>query len=134
MQRIRTRSFAEADLASVLDLCRAEGWPSYPSDPARALRALTAPGIATVVAECEASVVGFATGGGDGEIQGYLINLAVSANHRRLGIARQLVSALFEQLGVGRLDLLSTDSAVDFYRSFTHRILPGYRIYPGKEP
>jgi hypothetical protein len=34
----------------VLRLCESEGWLSFPADPARAVRALTAPGVITVVA------------------------------------------------------------------------------------
>ena len=33
------RLFLPADLDGVIALCAAEGWPSFPEDPARALRA-----------------------------------------------------------------------------------------------
>src|SRR5207248_1962368 len=44
-------------LDGVLALCRQEGWPSFPEDPARAHRALTAPGVTTVVATAGGRVV-----------------------------------------------------------------------------
>ena len=42
---VEVRLFAPADLGGVIALCAAENWPSFPEDPARALRALTAPGV-----------------------------------------------------------------------------------------
>jgi hypothetical protein len=35
------RRFRPGDLEGVIALCAAEGWPSFPGDPARTLRALT---------------------------------------------------------------------------------------------
>ena len=49
----------------------AEGWPSLPDDPARALRILTAPGVTTVVAVIQGEVIGFAELFSDGEIQDF---------------------------------------------------------------
>ena len=51
---------AAAHLPDVLRLCEAEGWPSLPSDPARAARALSEPGAVTVVAVVDGALVGFA--------------------------------------------------------------------------
>jgi predicted N-acetyltransferase YhbS len=123
------RDFTADDLEGVLALTRAEGWPSYAADPARALRALTAPGIATVVAEDDGIVIGFATAGSDGEIQAYLINIAVAQTHRGKGIGKALIVALFARTDAGRMDLVSTEGADAFYRSFPHRTLPGFRIF-----
>lgn len=58
-------AFSEEDLSGVLCLCEAEGWPSFPADPEQALRALTAPGVVTVVAVENHAVVGFAQMGSD---------------------------------------------------------------------
>ena len=52
--------FIEEHLDGVLSLCRAEGWPSFPDDPERAIRVLTAPGVTTVIALDDGKVVGFA--------------------------------------------------------------------------
>jgi len=49
-RRVEYREYADADLPGIIALCVAEGWPSYPEDPARAHRALTAPGATAVVA------------------------------------------------------------------------------------
>lgn len=69
----------EKHLRGVLRLCEAEGWPSMPADPDQAVRALTAPGVLTVVAVADEEVVGFAQMLTDGEIQAYLCNMAVYA-------------------------------------------------------
>ena len=75
------RPFTPQDLDGVVALCAAEDWPSFPDDPARALRALTAPGVTTVVATEEAAVIGFAQLLSDGEIQAHLSLIAVAADH-----------------------------------------------------
>lgn len=122
-------AFAPEHLDGVLRLCAAEGWPSFPADAARALRALTAPGVKTVVALHEGEVIGFAHVLSDGEVQAYLSLLAVDASWRRCGVGRGLVEEAFRRAGTKRLDLLSEDTAIDFYESLPHRTVPGYRLF-----
>ncbi len=122
--------FDASQLDAIVALCAAEGWPSFPADPARAARALVAPGVTTVVACEDAEVLGFATMLSDGEIQAYLSLLVVAAAHRGRGIARTLVREAFRRAGGERVDLLSEDAAQGFYASMTHRRLPGFRLYP----
>lgn len=117
-------------LEEVLRLCDAEGWPSFPADPARALRVLTAPGVTTVVAKEDGAVVGFAQMFSDGELQAFLATLAVAASARGKGVARALVIEALRLAGGERVDLLSEEDATDFYESFPHRTKPGYRLYP----
>ena len=126
--------FTEEHLLGVLDLCEAEGWPTLAADPRRATRALTAPGVVSVVALDEGAVVGFAYLLTDGEIDAYLAALAVSERVRRRGIGRALVDEVFARSGAQRLDLLAGEGSEDFYCSYRHRIFPGYRIYPGASP
>lgn len=58
---VSVRPYHRSDLPVVLALCEGEGWPSFPADPELAHRAMTAPGVTTVVAADEtAGVVGFA--------------------------------------------------------------------------
>lgn len=125
IERFHTRH-----LEGVLRLCTAEGWPSLPEDPARAVRALTAPGVTTVVAVHEGAVVGFAQLLSDGEIQAYLATIAVEASVRRRGLGRALIEEALRFAGGVRVDLLSEDEAVGFYDSLSNRRKPGYRIYP----
>jgi ribosomal protein S18 acetylase RimI-like enzyme len=124
-------AFSEDHLPGVLRLCEAEGWPSFPADPARAVRALTAPGVVTVVAVEDAEVVGFAQLLTDGEIQAYLCGVAVATTARRRGVGTKLIEEAFVRSGAQRVDLLALDESEGFYRSFGHRAMPGYRIYPG---
>jgi ribosomal protein S18 acetylase RimI-like enzyme len=125
--------FSEDQLPGVLRLCEAEGWPSLPADPARAARALTAPGVVTVVAVEDGEVLGFAQLLTDGEIQAYLCDMVVAAKARRQGVGTKLVEEAFARSGAQRVDLLALDESEGFYRSFRHRTLPGYRIYPGHD-
>jgi len=124
-------AFSELHLPGVLRLCEAEGWPSLPDDPARAARALTGPGVITVVAIDDGDVVGFARMLTDGESQAYLCEMAVATAARGHGIGRKLIEHAFARSGAQRVDLLALEESDDFYRAFRHRTMPGYRIYPG---
>jgi predicted N-acetyltransferase YhbS len=127
----RLATYEPEHLPGILALCAAEGWPSLVADPLRAQRALTAPGVTTVVAmDDDGSVVGFAQLLSDGEVQACLVLLAVDAGHRRGGIATSLVVEGLRRAGGERMDLLSEDGAVEFYESLPHRRKPGFRLYP----
>ena len=123
------RPFALNDLDAVVALCAVEGWPSFPEDPPRALRALTAPGVTTVVAADGPSVVGFAQLLSDGEIQAHLSLIAVAKAYRRQGVALAMLRDALARAGGLRIDLV-TDSAPDFYTALPHRRFEGFRIYP----
>jgi ribosomal protein S18 acetylase RimI-like enzyme len=124
------RRYAAQDLGAVLALCAQEGWPSFAEDPARAHRALTAPGVTTMVATDDAGrLVGFAQLQSDGEIQAHLSLIAVDAGARRRGLARELIAAALREAGGLRIDLV-TDSAQDFYAALPHVPMAGYRLYP----
>jgi ribosomal protein S18 acetylase RimI-like enzyme len=123
------RAFEARDLAPVIALCAAEGWPSFPEDPARALRALTAPGVTTVVAVRGERVVGFAQLVSDGEIQAHLSLIAVAPEARRQGIAIEMLQASLARAGGVRIDLV-TDTAPEFYAALPHHRFEGFRIYP----
>lgn len=127
---MREVSFAPAHLPGVMALLAAEGWPSYSTDAARALRAFTAPGVVAAVSLDGETVAGFAQGMGDGEVQGYLALLAVASAYRRRGIARRLVVELCVRLGVERLDLHAEPGSEPFYEALPHVRATGYRIYP----
>ena len=112
----------------MLALCAAEGWPTYPADPARAEAAFRAPGTLTLVAVDDGAVIAFAHALGNG-LRLYLAEIATAAHRRREGIARQLIDELFLRGGVSKIDLL-TDTATEFYATFPHRTFTGFRLYP----
>lgn len=128
------RRYRPADLGAVLALCGAEGWPSLPADPERATRALTAPGVTTVVAVDKDGVIGFAQLLSDGEIQAFLANLVVDRRFRGRGIGRSLLDEALRLAGGERIDLLSEEDAVGFYERLVHRRKPGFRLYPFHRP
>ena len=123
------RLFRPADLDGVIQLCADEGWPSFPEDPARALRALTAPGVTTVVAADGERVAGFAQLLSDGETQAHLSLIAVGPAYRRRNLARQMLRFGLASAGGSRIDLI-TDTAPEFYAALPHRRLDGFRIWP----
>ena len=126
---LNLRRYQTADLEGVLALCTSEGWPSFPEDPARADRVLQAPGVTTVVAIEDDSVVGFAQLLSDGEIQAYLALIAVHPSRRQKGIGRDLIAAALSTAGGLRVDLLA-DTAPNFYASLPHLRFDGFRLYP----
>ena len=124
------RLFTPGDLDAVIALTQAEGWPSFGEDPARAQRALTAPGVTTIVAVDGGRLVGFAQLQSDGEIQAHLTLIAVAADARREGVGRAMLELALEKAGGLRIDLL-TEEGDDFYASFEHhRRATAFRLYP----
>ena len=124
------RRFEPGDLGGVIALCAAEGWPSFPEDPARALRALTAPGVTTVVAgrgrprrRLRAAAQRRRDPGAPLADRGRI------RPSRRQGLARQMLRVALALAGGSRIDLI-TDTAPEFYSALPHRRLDGFRIWP----
>jgi ribosomal protein S18 acetylase RimI-like enzyme len=131
---VKLAQYERGHLLGIVALCEAEGWPSFPADHERAHAVLTAPGVTSVVALGEGGeVIAFAYLMSDGHIQAYLAELAVSADHRRQGIARALLEFAMPLTGAQRIDLV-TDTAEAFYASLPHHTFSGFRIYPGWKP
>ncbi|HXQ15375.1 MAG TPA: GNAT family N-acetyltransferase [Caulobacteraceae bacterium] len=126
---VDVRLFQPVDLDGVIALCANEGWPSFPEDPARALRALTAPGVTTVVAADGGHIAGFAQLLSDGEIQAHLSLIAVDPAYRRRNLAREMLRLALADAGGSRIDLI-TETAAEFYAALPHRRLDGFRIWP----
>jgi len=115
---------------AVVALCWAEGWESFPADADRAHRSLTAPGVTSVVAIDDGKLIGFAQLFSDGELQSYLANLVVAVPQRRMGVGKSLINEALRRAGGERIDLLSEDESVDFYKALPHRQKRGFRLYP----
>jgi ribosomal protein S18 acetylase RimI-like enzyme len=121
--------FEDEHAAGVARLCTRVQWPSL-RRPETVRAVCTAPGSSSYVAVQGGEVVGWAQALGDGVLQSHLSFVAVHPDHRRRGIARLLTVATFQATRTLRMDLIS-DSAEDFYASFEHRRMHGFRIYPG---
>src|SRR6266481_9476219 len=89
------RMYERRDLNDVIRLCEAERWESYIEDPERTHRALSSPGVITVVAAKEGTAIGFAQLLTDGAIRAYLANMEVAASERGSGIGRRLIQEVF---------------------------------------
>jgi len=123
------RTYERRDLNDVIGLCEAERWESYVADPERTHRALSAPGVITVVAAKEGRAIGFAQLLTDGAIRAYLANMVVATSERGSGIGRRLIQEVFARSNPVYIDLLSTDGSDAFYEGLPHRRVPGYRLY-----
>lgn len=128
------RAISVDHVAGVMQICRVEGWPSFAEDGDKTWRALTAPGVTTVVALEDGVVLGFAQMQSDGVVQAHLSTIAVRRDHRASGIGKRLVEEAFARAGGVRIDLISTESSDGFYESFEHKRFPGFRIYPESPP
>ncbi|MGH6985260.1 MAG: GNAT family N-acetyltransferase [Caulobacteraceae bacterium] len=123
------RPFQSVDLTDILALCEALGWLSLPADPERARRALTAPGVTTLVARQGGALAGFCQLQSDGEIQAHLSLIAVDPAFRGRGLGRELIREALKLAGGLRIDLL-TDAAEAFYRALPSIGMAGFRLYP----
>ncbi len=118
-------------LSGVTGILTSLEWDNFGYDPDLTRKALTAPGVTTIVAAAGETeeVVGFAQVFADGVFQAHLGLLAVDEGWHRRGVGRGLVQEAFARVGARRLDLIASDESLEFYRSFRHREQVGFRIY-----
>ena len=118
-------------LSGVVGILASLEWDNFDYDPDFTHKALTAPGVTTIVASAgeTGEVVGFAQVFADGVSQAHLGLLAVDEAWHRRGVGRGLVEEAFARVGARRLDLIASDESLPFYRSFGHREQVGFRIY-----
>jgi predicted N-acetyltransferase YhbS len=118
-------------LSGVAGILASLEWDNFGYDPNLTRRALTAPGVTTIVAAAGeiGEVVGFAQVFADGVFQAHLGLLAVDEGWHRRGVGRGLVQEAFARAGARRMDLIASDESLEFYRSFRHREQAGFRIY-----
>ena len=129
MSSVEIVPFEDAHADGIARLSTTMQWPSL-TDADRVRAVCTAPGASAYVALLDGQVVGWAQALGDGVLQSHLSFVAVHPDQRRRGIARLLTVATFQATGTIRMDLI-TDSAPEFYETFQHRRMHGFRIYPG---
>lgn len=118
--------YERAHLEGCLRLFEAEGWHTYADEPERTHLAFTAPGSTAVVGLVDGTVAAICQLQSDGHVQAHLSTLAVASEHRRQGIARELLREALERAGGLRIDLISYFDP--FYEAVASRRFAGFRI------
>ncbi len=112
---IQLRCWSEADFPAIQRLSALEGWPTPNSRPEESLIAWQNSWPTLVVLEGE-NVIGFVRGLTDGEITTYIAELLVDPRYRGKGLGRLLLEACHALHPHTRLDLISTEEALPFYK------------------
>jgi hypothetical protein len=97
--------FTRTHLDGLIALVAAEGWAEYSDDPERTYRALTAPGVTTLVAMSDRELVGAIQLQSDGLIHAHLSLLLIAAGSRRGGLAAKLLRHGLKRAGGVQLDI-----------------------------
>jgi ribosomal protein S18 acetylase RimI-like enzyme len=105
MTEISIEPFTQAHLDGLLALVAAEGWTEYADDVERTHRALTAPGVTTLVAIAGGHLVGAIQVQSDGLIQAHVSMLLIARNSRGVGLGSRLLRDGLERAGGLQLDV-----------------------------
>jgi ribosomal protein S18 acetylase RimI-like enzyme len=131
MQRCRMTNasiepFAQAHLDGLIALVTAEGWTEYTDDVERTYRALTAPGVTTLVALGDGHVVGAIQVQSDGLIQAHVSMLLIDRNWRGGGLGSRLLREGLEHAGGLQLDIRTRTEG--YYERLGASRSLGYRL------
>ena len=105
MTDVSIEPFAHAHLDGLISLVAAEGWTEYAEDAERTDRALSAPGVTTLVALADGRIVGAIQVQSDGVIQAHVSMLLIDPEWRGRRLATRLLSEGLEHAGGLRLDI-----------------------------
>jgi ribosomal protein S18 acetylase RimI-like enzyme len=97
--------YTRAHLDGLIALVAAEGWTEYSEDAERTHRALSAPGVTTLVALVDGRVVGAIQVQSDGVVQAHVSLLLIGPEARGRGLATRLLRDGLEQAGGVQLDI-----------------------------
>jgi ribosomal protein S18 acetylase RimI-like enzyme len=97
--------FARGHLDGLIALVAAAGWTEYTDDVERTHRALTAPGVTTLVATAGGRVVGAIQVQSDGVIQAHVSMLLIDPDSRGAGLGSRLLREGLERAGGLQLDI-----------------------------
>jgi ribosomal protein S18 acetylase RimI-like enzyme len=97
--------FGQAHLEELIALVAAEGWTMYTDDVQRTYRALTAPGVTTLVALVAGRIAGVIQIQSDGIIQAHVSMLLIDRNSRGLGLGSRLLREGLRRAGGLQLDI-----------------------------
>ena len=105
MTEVSIEPFADDHLDDVVALVGAAGWNEYTVDVEQTSRALSAPGVTTLVAVDDARVVGVIQVQSDGAIQAHVSMLLVDPNWRGRQLGLKLLREGLGRAGGLRLDI-----------------------------
>jgi ribosomal protein S18 acetylase RimI-like enzyme len=105
MTKSSIEPFVESHLDGLIALVAAEGWTEYTDDVERTYRALTAPGVTTLVALVGGRVAGAIQVQSDGLIQAHVSMLLIDRQQRGLGLGSRLLREGLERAGGLQLDI-----------------------------
>jgi ribosomal protein S18 acetylase RimI-like enzyme len=105
MTEVSIEPFTRAHLEGLIALVAAEGWNEYSDDVERTYRALTAPGVTTLVAIAREHLVGAIQVQSDGLIQAHVSMLLIDRNSRAAGLGSRLLRQGLERAGGLQLDI-----------------------------
>jgi ribosomal protein S18 acetylase RimI-like enzyme len=105
MTEISIEPFTQGHLDGLIALVAAEGWTEYTDDVERTHRALTAPGVTTLVAIAGGHLVGAIQVQSDGVIQAHVSMLLIDRNSRGTGLGSRLLRQGLERAGGLQLDI-----------------------------
>jgi ribosomal protein S18 acetylase RimI-like enzyme len=124
--RASIERFARAHLDGLIELVAAEGWTEYTDDEERTYRALTAPGVTTLVAIMDGRVVGVIQVQSDGAIQAHVSMLLIDRNSRGTGLGNRLLREGLESSGALQLDIRTRTEG--YYERLGANRSYGYRL------
>jgi ribosomal protein S18 acetylase RimI-like enzyme len=105
MTEISIEPFTLAHLDGLIALVAAEGWTEYTDDVERTRRALTSPGVTTLVAIAGGHLVGAIQVQSDGLIQAHVSMLVIARNSRGVDLGSRLLHHGLEHAGGLQLDV-----------------------------
>jgi ribosomal protein S18 acetylase RimI-like enzyme len=105
MTEASIQPFTRAHLDGLIALIAAEGWNEYTDDAERTYRALSAPGVTTLVAVAGRRVVGAIQVQSDGVIQAHVSMLLIDREWRGRRLGSALLREGLERAGGLRLDI-----------------------------
>ena len=117
---------APAHLEGLIALVAAEGWSEYADDVKRTYRALTAPGVTTLVANSGGRVVGAIQVQSDGVIQAHVSMLLIDPEWRGRSLGSRLLRDALDRSGALQLDIRTRTEG--YYERFGASRSLGYRL------
>jgi ribosomal protein S18 acetylase RimI-like enzyme len=118
--------FAKAHLDGLISLVAAQAWTEYSDDRDRTYRALTAPGVTTLVAIVGGRVVGAIQVQSDGLVQAHVSMLLVDRSWRGAGLGAKLLREGLERGGGLQLDVRTRTEG--YYERLGARRSLGFRL------